>query len=65
VQAGRLINQIRFDILKEHGIRYIYYGHIHGMYNIPRSTEFEGIRMTIVSADFLNFTPLITAPYEY
>ncbi len=53
------------DILKEHGIRYVYYGHIHGMYNIPRSTEFEGIRMTIVSADFLNFTPHITAPYEY
>ena len=53
------------DILKEHGIRNVYYGHIHGMYNIPKTFDFEGIQMTIVSADYLNFIPMITAPFDY
>ena len=52
------------DILKGHNIRNVYYGHIHGMYSIPKTFEFEGIAMTIVSADYLNFIPMITAPYD-
>jgi len=51
------------DILHEHSLNRIYYGHIHGMYQIPKTTEFEGISMTIIAADFLNFIPMITAPY--
>ena len=53
------------DILKAHGIKNVYYGHIHGMYNVPKTFEFEGIQMTIVSADYLNFIPMITAPFDY
>ena len=46
------------DILKEFNIKNCYFGHIHGTYNIPRSFEFEGIRMTLTSADFLNFAAM-------
>ena len=53
------------DILKAHGIKHVYYGHIHGVYNVPKTFEFEGMEFTIVSADYLNFVPMITAPYEY
>ncbi len=45
------------DVMKRHGIRRCFYGHIHGVYNIPWHTEFEGIDMTIISADYLDFTP--------
>ncbi len=53
------------DVLKKYSIVNAYFGHIHGTYNVPRTTEFEGIRFTIISADFLNFCPMITAPYDY
>ncbi len=45
------------DVLKGGGVRECYYGHIHGKYDIPASAEFEGIRFTLISADFLNFVP--------
>lgn len=45
--------------LKEHGITQVYYGHIHGNYHLPQSVEYDGIRFSIASADYLNFTPLL------
>lgn len=45
------------DTLKEYGITECYYGHIHGDYVSPQCTEFEGISMKLISADFLNFVP--------
>jgi predicted phosphohydrolase len=47
------------DVMKQHGITRCFYGHIHGKYNIPDKCAFEGIDMTIVSADYLNFIPLL------
>lgn len=44
------------DVLHEYGITECYFGHIHGMYNHPRSFTFEGITMTLCASDFLNFT---------
>ncbi len=49
------------ELLHKYGIRRTYYGHIHGVYDIPRSISFEDIRFTIASADYLNFTPLMIA----
>ena len=46
------------SLLHEYGIRRVYFGHIHGNYTLPRSFEHEGIRMTMISADHLDFTPL-------
>ncbi|MBQ7173704.1 MAG: metallophosphoesterase [Clostridia bacterium] len=50
------------DLLHEYGVATCYYGHIHGLYTIPGKTEFEGISFRLVSADFLNFTPLLVKP---
>jgi len=44
------------DVLHEYGIKSCYFGHIHGMYNHPRSFDFEGISMTLCSSDFLDFS---------
>ena len=46
------------DILHEYGIKTCYFGHIHGAISAPRTTEFEGIRLILCSADALGFSPL-------
>lgn len=48
------------EVLKRYEITRGFYGHIHGVYNIPYHSVFEGIDMTIISADYLNFTPMLT-----
>lgn len=53
------------DVLKKHGITHCYFGHIHGNYSAPRYFEFEGIGFTMISADFLDFVPMITMPFDY
>ncbi|MBQ8584224.1 MAG: metallophosphoesterase [Clostridia bacterium] len=47
------------EILKAHSVKRVYYGHIHGNYTVPPTFEYEGISMSIVSADYLKFTPKI------
>lgn len=46
--------------LVEHGIERCFFGHIHGMYTVPQTTVYRGISFTLISADFLNFIPLLT-----
>ncbi len=47
------------DLLHEYGITRCYFGHIHGVYSLAPSSSFEGIEFRLVSADFLNFAPLL------
>ena len=47
------------DVLHKYEIKRVFYGHLHGLYKIPREFEFEGITFTLVSADFLNFVPFL------
>jgi len=44
-------------ILAEFGIRRVYYGHIHGNYQIPPCLSQNGIDYYLTSADYLNFLP--------
>lgn len=50
------------DVLHKNKIKKCYFGHIHGTYNVPKTFDFEGISMTMISADFLNFIPMVTLP---
>ena len=47
------------SLLKEYGIKRVFYGHIHGNYTVPETFNYEGIDMSIVSADYLDFIPKI------
>lgn len=62
---GSFICQPMVDILKEYDISHCYFGHIHGVYNIPKTVNYQGIDFTLVSADYLNFIPMILMPYNY
>jgi len=55
---GSFICRKFVDTLKEFGVDRCYYGHIHGDYTGPRTSEFEDISFTLISADFLDFHPL-------
>ncbi len=45
------------ELLKEYGVKRIYFGHIHGNYTVDPHFVYEGIDMHIVSADYLKFIP--------
>ena len=61
-------NELRCEpligILKEYGVKRCYFGHIHGNYAAPTSFVDDGIRYSLISADFLNFSPRPILP-EY
>ena len=46
------------DVLTSYGVKRLYYGHIHGVYTTPACFITEGVQMRIISADYLDFTPL-------
>lgn len=54
---GDFVCREMIDLMHEYGVKSCYYGHIHGNYTVEQCSAFEGIRMTLVSADFLNFSP--------
>ena len=55
---GDFICEPVVEVLKSRGIRNCYFGHIHGVYDIPGNFEHEGIRMHLISADFVDFYPV-------
>ena len=51
------------DVLHKYGVKRVFYGHIHGVYNLPSTITFEDIRFTVTSADYLNFVPALVEKF--
>lgn len=47
-----------FSVLKEHNIKTVYYGHIHGLGYINAVKEYDGVELRLISCDCIDFTPL-------
>ncbi|MBO4432182.1 MAG: metallophosphoesterase [Clostridia bacterium] len=47
------------SVLKKHEINTVYYGHIHGSSTYKALTEYGGIKLKILSADSVGFTPIL------
>ncbi|MBE6750607.1 MAG: serine/threonine protein phosphatase [Ruminococcaceae bacterium] len=58
VYADSVCEEI-LDVLKKHNVKKIYYGHIHGAGFNNAVYEYEGIKMTLVSCDCIDFTPYL------
>ena len=56
VWNGEVCREI-VDLLHDFGVTRCYFGHIHGLYNQPQTTIFEGVRFTLISSDYLQFIP--------
>lgn len=46
------------DVLLKYNVKRVFYGHIHGVYDLPHTIEHKGITFCITSADYLNFVPI-------
>lgn len=47
-----------FDLFAEFGVKRIYFGHLHNWGSKPIVEEWNGVRFTLVSSDYQNFTPV-------
>ncbi len=58
---GGVVCRPILDVILSFGVRDVYYGHIHGKYNIPPVFEMYGVRFHIVSADAVGFSPILVS----
>jgi len=56
---GSFVCEEIVDVLLKYDIKRCFFGHIHGIYAIPQTTEYKGIRFSLISGDYLNFVPQI------
>ena len=54
---GDFVCRPLLDVIRAHGVTEVYFGHIHGRYDLPPKVEFEGVSLNLISADYLNFIP--------
>lgn len=59
VYDGMLCTQL-LEVLKQYQVCDCYFGHIHGQYAAQKAMvgEYEGIRMHLISCDYINFCPV-------
>lgn len=46
------------EVIREYGIKRVFYGHLHGAQKSRLVHQIAGANLTLVSADWLNFTPI-------
>ena len=46
-----------FEVIKQHGIKEIYHGHIHGPGFHRATKEYDGVKLHLISCDCIDFTP--------
>lgn len=54
---GEFICQPIIDVMKNHGVTRCFFGHIHGKYDLPHETVYDGVSLSLISSDFLDFYP--------
>lgn len=52
------------EVLQENDIKNCYFGHIHGKYAAAKmpTREYEGIKMHLISCDYVDFSPVLVEP---
>lgn len=56
---GDFVCEDFLNLIAEHGIQTVYYGHIHGSGYAQTVPKAGGINLKLISADTLNFTPML------
>lgn len=60
--CGDFICQPIIDVMKKHSVTRCFCGHIHGRYELPPSWVYDDVKVSLISADHLNFCPLMVIP---
>ena len=53
---GYICDEIILELYR-YGIERCYFGHIHGVYDVPRTRNYMEIDFSLIAGDFLNFVP--------
>lgn len=48
-----------FDVIKQHNIKTLYHGHIHGAGFHKAVSEYDGVKLRLISCDCVDFTPIL------
>ena len=56
---GEFVCEPILNVLSKYNIKRCYFGHIHGVYSVPETTNYQNIDFKMISADFLDFIPRI------
>ena len=59
---GEFICEPILDLMIGRGVRRCYFGHIHGVYNVPEVTRYGELQLRLISADYLDFVPQYVFP---
>ena len=54
---GDFIAESMLKTMQEYGVKRCFYGHIHGTYYAPATLEYNGLSLSLISSDFLDFVP--------
>lgn len=60
---GYVCNEI-VAVLKKYQIKRCFFGHLHGVYDLPRTVVSCGIAYSLTSADYLDFYPMPILPLQ-
>lgn len=56
---GKEVCEEIFGVIKKHGIKRVYHGHIHGAGVNNAVSEYEGVKFKLISCDCVDFTPVL------
>ena len=56
---GKEVCEEIFCVIKKHGIKRVYHGHIHGAGVNNAVSEYEGVKFKLISCDCVDFTPVL------
>ena len=54
---GDFIAEAMLKTMQEYGVKRCFYGHIHGTYYAPATQNYNGLSLSLISSDFLDFVP--------
>ena len=54
---GEFVSPEMLDLMRSYGVKRCYFGHIHGKYNVVPSENLDGLEISLVSSDYLDFYP--------
>lgn len=57
VYGGAVCKEL-FSVIKRHGIKKVYHGHIHGAGFNNAVSEYDGVQFKLISCDCVDFTPV-------
>lgn len=47
-----------WQIIKNHGVKRVFYGHVHGIGHLNCKSEYDGVKLKLIACDHTDFTPV-------